>query len=94
MQFRAPALPSPAAPTAPSFFQIYGARPLQCQTYPWWPELMSDRSWVAEAGAVCEGINHATATATDLEGAALLLQAQVEHEIIFGDGRAMGGWNL
>jgi Fe-S-cluster containining protein len=36
---------------------VYGARPLQCSTYPWWPELVeSDKAWQHEAYTVCEGI--------------------------------------
>lgn len=36
---------------------VYGARPLQCSTYPWWPELIgSDKAWQHEAYSVCEGI--------------------------------------
>ncbi len=37
--------------------RIYAARPLQCRTYPFWPELVgSRRAWQREA-ARCEGIN-------------------------------------
>lgn len=37
--------------------RIYAVRPVQCQTYPYWPELLSDRKhWHAEAKR-CEGIN-------------------------------------
>ena len=25
---------------------VYGARPLQCSTYPWWPELMDPGAWL------------------------------------------------
>lgn len=36
---------------------VYGARPLQCSTYPWWPELIkSNKAWQYEAYTVCEGI--------------------------------------
>lgn len=36
---------------------VYGARPLQCATYPWWPELVQSRkAWAHEARQVCEGI--------------------------------------
>jgi hypothetical protein len=35
--------------------RIYAARPLQCRTYPFWPELMSARAWRLEARR-CEGI--------------------------------------
>lgn len=37
--------------------QVYGARPLQCRTYPWWPQnLRSQHSW-EETSQVCEGIH-------------------------------------
>ena len=37
--------------------RIYSVRPVQCRTYPWWPEVVnSNTSWHAEARR-CEGIN-------------------------------------
>jgi Fe-S-cluster containining protein len=37
--------------------QVYGARPTQCRTYPWWPQnLRSEQAW-EETARVCEGIN-------------------------------------
>lgn len=37
--------------------RIYPVRPLQCRTYPFWPELMtSESSWLAEKKR-CEGID-------------------------------------
>jgi uncharacterized protein len=37
--------------------QVYGARPLQCRTYPFWPEnLRNEKSWEV-AALECEGIN-------------------------------------
>lgn len=37
--------------------QVYGARPLQCRTYPWWPDnLRTPASW-KETAQTCEGIN-------------------------------------
>lgn len=37
--------------------QVYGARPTQCRTYPWWPHnLQSEESW-QETARNCEGIN-------------------------------------
>lgn len=35
--------------------RIYAARPRQCRTYPFWPELMLPAAWQAEAKR-CEGI--------------------------------------
>ena len=38
--------------------RIYGVRPLQCRTYPFWPEVVNSRAmWRAEARR-CEGIDH------------------------------------
>ncbi len=36
--------------------QVYGARPTQCRTYPWWPQnLHSEEAW-RETARTCEGI--------------------------------------
>jgi Fe-S-cluster containining protein len=36
---------------------VYGARPTQCRTFPWWPQnLESKESWES-VKATCEGIN-------------------------------------
>jgi Fe-S-cluster containining protein len=41
--------------------RIYPVRPVQCRTYPFWPEVVnSRRDWSAEA-ARCEGINRGNA---------------------------------
>ena len=38
--------------------QVYGARPKQCRTFPWWPEnVASEKAWKEAAGR-CEGIDH------------------------------------
>lgn len=29
---------------------VYPVRPVQCSTYPWWPEIMSDSHWRLEKG--------------------------------------------
>ncbi len=37
--------------------EVYGARPIQCRTYPFWPQnLKSSESW-NETAKECEGIN-------------------------------------
>jgi Fe-S-cluster containining protein len=48
---------------------VYGARPLQCSTYPWWPELMDEQNWLEEAEFVCEGINHPDSTTAGIQAA-------------------------
>ncbi len=40
--------------------RVYPVRPRQCRTYPWWPELVEQRSgWQTEAKR-CEGMNRGT----------------------------------
>ncbi|MBN8537529.1 MAG: YkgJ family cysteine cluster protein [Deltaproteobacteria bacterium] len=36
--------------------QIYEARPTQCRTWPFWPELMNPKSWAKEVVAFCPGV--------------------------------------
>jgi len=36
--------------------RIYAVRPVQCRTYPWWPELLVNAAVFAAEGARCEGI--------------------------------------
>lgn len=46
---------------------VYGARPKQCKTFPFWPEnLDSKESWEQTAKR-CEGINHEHAPTISLE---------------------------
>lgn len=41
--------------------RVYSVRPVQCRTYPFWPELVRSRTaWKREAGR-CEGINRGPA---------------------------------
>jgi Fe-S-cluster containining protein len=35
---------------------IYEARPVQCRTFPFWPEFVADGEWTAEVRDLCEGI--------------------------------------
>ena len=57
---------------------VYGARPTQCRTYPFWPELLrSKTAWQAEA-ARCEGIDRGAAVPLARIRAALLAQRAYE----------------
>jgi Fe-S-cluster containining protein len=45
--------------------RVYRARPIQCRTYPFWPEIIaSKRDWDSEAKR-CEGINNGKIWPTD-----------------------------
>jgi Fe-S-cluster containining protein len=35
---------------------VYAARPVQCRTFPYWPELFDSKGWTADAKALCEGL--------------------------------------
>ena len=35
---------------------VYAARPAQCRTFPFWPELVVDGEWTPEARRLCEGV--------------------------------------
>jgi Fe-S-cluster containining protein len=38
--------------------QVYGARPKQCRTFPWWPENLENKEQWEQTAARCEGIDH------------------------------------
>jgi Fe-S-cluster containining protein len=40
---------------------VYGARPTQCRTFPFWRDLVRDGKWTAEARALCEGVGRGPA---------------------------------
>jgi len=35
---------------------VYGARPTQCRTFPFWRDLVADGRWTADAHKLCEGV--------------------------------------
>jgi Fe-S-cluster containining protein len=53
--------------------QVYGARPKQCRTYPWWIQnIKSEEAW-RSASEQCEGINHPDAP--------LISRAEIEKQL-------------
>ena len=57
---------------------IYHLRPVQCRTYPYWPEILeSKRSWDNESRH-CEGINQGCAVAVNEISTKLNLQLKSE----------------
>lgn len=58
--------------------RVYAARPTQCRTYPFWPEVLrSKAAWRAEA-ARCEGIDRGAVVPLARVRAALLAQRAYE----------------
>jgi len=35
---------------------VYRARPVQCRTWPFWPEVMGAKAWAKEVAAFCPGV--------------------------------------
>ena len=35
---------------------VYEARPTQCRTWPFWPEVMNSKSWKKEVASFCPGV--------------------------------------
>jgi len=59
---------------------VYEARPTQCRTFPFWPEIVHDReSWEATA-RLCEGIDHPAATVISAEEILEQRRLDVENE--------------
>lgn len=71
---------------------IYPVRPLQCSTYPWWPELMPTGAWKAEQQHMCEGIEHPEAPQLDRWHAAQQLQLATEH-VLSLEAAKPAGWD-
>lgn len=60
--------------------RIYPVRPVQCQTYPYWPEILSDtQQWYAEAKR-CEGIDRGNIVPIDTIMRALQQQQAFEQD--------------
>ena len=36
--------------------EVYQARPMQCRTWPFWPEVMNAKAWNAEVKSFCPGV--------------------------------------
>jgi Fe-S-cluster containining protein len=47
--------------------QLYSARPKQCRTYPWWPEIVESKGAWEEEARRCEGIGHKDSRTVSLE---------------------------
>jgi len=47
--------------------QVYGSRPKQCRTFPWWPDNLNSKKDWNEVAKLCEGINHKDAPLISLE---------------------------
>eukprot|EP00775_Hariotina_reticulata_P009129 gene9129-biopygen11021 len=72
---------------------IRPVRPLQCSTYPWWPELMPLRNWQQEKVLMCEGLDHPDAPPLNRWEAAQQLQQATDHALLLEAAKPKG-WRV
>ncbi|GBF94542.1 hypothetical protein Rsub_07076 [Raphidocelis subcapitata] len=67
---------------ATNMCRVHEARPVQCSTYPWWPELLAEAgAWSWEKANICEGLDHPEAEALDISEATRQLRRAARHEL-------------
>lgn len=57
---------------------IYPIRPLQCRSFPWWPEIVKNEENWKNASCSCEGINHKSASLVSAETIQKTLDEYIE----------------
>jgi Fe-S-cluster containining protein len=61
---------------------VYEARPTQCRTWPFWPEMMNAKAWSQEVVSYCPGVGKGRViSAAEIEKT---LQEQIESEKKYG----------
>lgn len=60
---------------------IYEARPTQCRTWPFWPEVMSSKAWSKEVVSYCPGVNKGPLISKEEIETQLKLQMNSEKEL-------------
>lgn len=64
---------------------VYEARPNQCRTWPFWPEVMNAKAWKTEVESYCPGVGKGRLwTQTEIEKA-MLMDQETEQKLINGE---------
>lgn len=63
---------------------IYEARPMQCRTWPFWPETMSAKAWAKDVAAFCPGVGKGRVWPKKEIDDALRDQSQWENDVAHG----------
>jgi uncharacterized protein len=63
---------------------VYEARPMQCRTWPFWPETMSPKAWKQDVVKFCPGVGKGPLVSRDQIQAALKDQTQWEEDLVNG----------
>jgi Fe-S-cluster containining protein len=61
---------------------IYEARPTQCRTWPFWPEVMNAKTWKKEVLSFCPGVGKGQTISAAKIKEQLLIQETAEQQII------------
>lgn len=59
---------------------VYEARPTQCRTWPFWPEVMNAKSWKKDVINFCPGVNKGRLISKEEIEKTLFVQAKSESE--------------
>ncbi len=60
---------------------VYEARPTQCRTWPFWPDVMDAKRWSTEVAAYCPGVGRGRVVPAAEIRAQLRLQRQAEDDL-------------
>ncbi len=63
---------------------VYEARPMQCRTWPFWPETMSPKAWKKDVVKFCPGVGKGSVWSRDQIAAALDNQKEWEDDLAHG----------
>lgn len=63
---------------------VYEGRPVQCRTWPFWPEVMSAKTWAKEVKAFCPGVGRGPVVSGDEIRATLAEQTVWEFDLTRG----------
>jgi len=61
---------------------VYEARPVQCRTWPFWPEVMSPKAWKKEIVSFCPGVKKGKIVSAEKIQKSLDEQTAAENQIL------------
>lgn len=63
---------------------VYEARPTQCRTWPFWPEVMNAKAWAKDVVQFCPGVGKGKLISAKTIAETLKLQSESEKQIVSG----------
>lgn len=63
---------------------VYEGRPVQCRTWPFWPEVMNAKTWKKEVAKFCPGVGKGRVHSASEIRSTLSLQEKWEHDLTHG----------